>query len=401
MSDERSGLGRPDAVRPDVNPASSAPTTPQPRAPDPPSEDRARLAALRTPRSGDVERIAVAMLFLTLVAGCMAVLRPFLAAMLWAAILAFSTWPLHRRLERLLGGRRTLSALLMTLAIAAALIVPLAVMGAQLADNVVTLAGQLRFLAAQPAPPPPAWLAELPLVGGRLAERWARLGQNGTSLAVRLEPYVGFARDWILGVIATLAAGGGEVAISVLTSFFIYRDGSAALRMTEGVAHRVAGSRARHLLNAAGAAVNGIVRGVLGTALIQSFLLTGGFLAAGVPAAFLLGFLSFFLSFIPLGVALVWGPAALWLSSQGAGEWAVALALWSVLVVGGIDHVLKPIIISRSGNLPFLLIFLGMLGGAAAFGLLGLFLGPTLLAVGHSLIVDWSGRAGAAEPPGR
>jgi predicted PurR-regulated permease PerM len=188
-----------------------------------------------------------------------------------------------------------------------------------------------------------------------------------------------------------LAIGRGvvEVALSVFLAFFIFRDGAAvADRLTAGVA-RIAGERGRHLLEVAGKTVRGVVYGIFGTAMVQGVMAGIGFLIAGVPGAALLGLLTFFLSPVPVGPPLVWIPAAIWLFSQGLTGWGIFMLVWGV-GVSSVDNFVKPWLISQGSAMPFILIFFGVIGGALAFGLIGVFLGPTLLAVVYRLIDQWS-----------
>jgi predicted PurR-regulated permease PerM len=158
---------------------------------------------------------------------------------------------------------------------------------------------------------------------------------------------------------------------------------------------RIAGDRGTHLLGVAGKTVRGVVYGILGTALAQAVAAGIGFLIAGVPGCALLALLTFFSSVVPVvGTAIVWIPAALWLFHQGSTGWAIFMLIWG-FGVSNIDNVVKPWLISQGSDMPFILIFFGVLGGALTFGFIGVFLGPTLLAVGFRLINEWSAATAA------
>jgi predicted PurR-regulated permease PerM len=133
-----------------------------------------------------------------------------------------------------------------------------------------------------------------------------------------------------------------------------------------------------------------VVNGVIGTAAAQAVLALIGFLIAGVPGALVLGIVTFLLSLIPMGPPLVWIPATAWLAWKGEYGMAVFLGCWGTFIISGVDNVLKPYLISRGGNLPLVIVLLGVFGGLIAFGFIGLFIGPTLLAVAYSLLTDWS-----------
>lgn len=181
-----------------------------------------------------------------------------------------------------------------------------------------------------------------------------------------------------------------EISLSLLICFFLYRDGDIVAARLDNAVFRIGGARGRHLLNIARVTVRGVVQGIIGTSLIQGALAGVGLWIAGVPGAFFLGFTSFLLAFVPTGPALIWLPAAIWLYQESSVGWAVFMLVWGIVVVGAVDHFIKPILISRSGTTPLILVMLGVFGGALAFGFIGVFIGPTLLAVGYGLIDEWS-----------
>jgi predicted PurR-regulated permease PerM len=342
-----------------------------------------------------IEQIVVIGLLVILAVGCLTVLRPFLSALLWALILSFSTWPLYAWLVRRLNGRRSLAALLMTLLVAAIFILPLAAAGAGLADSVAKVGGMVAVLLQQGPPGPPAWVAELPIIGPQLTQRWLELERLGAGWTAELRPYLDTGLNWLLSLGVRLGEAILQVSLGVLVAFFFFRDGAEGARRLRIAVERLAGSRGQRLLTVVVGTVQSVVYGVIGTALAQATLQGLGLWLAGVPAAFFLGFLTFFLSFVPLGPPLVWLPAVVWLLYNGAFGWGLFLAVWGLLVVSGIDNVLRPYLISRGSKMPLILILFGVLGGLMAFGFLGVFLGPTLLALGYVLFQEWS-----AEPRG-
>ncbi|WP_431857610.1 AI-2E family transporter [Azospirillum sp.] len=349
--------------------------------------------------TGYVRKALVLSMMLILLIGCFVVLRPFIAAILWAVILTFSTWSLHERLERALGGRTTLSAAIMTLLVMAVLIGPLAALGIGLSENVVRLFEGVHRVIEEGLPPLPAELAGLPLVGDRLQEIWEALARGEADLRTMLQPQMGRIRDLVVAAASGLLSGTSLIAISVFIAFFLYRDGRAGVRRLRNVMGRIAGLRARQSLDVAGDTINGVVHGVLGTALVQAIAAALGYRVAGVPGAFLLGFITFFLTLVPMGPAIIWIPAAVWLFNKGDTGMALFIVVWVGIVVGSLDNILRPILVGRSANLPFIVIFLGIVGGLIALGLIGLFLGPVLLAVAYRLVGEWSGgteQAGAA-----
>jgi len=335
-------------------------------------------------------------LFVLLI-GCFVVLRPFVSALLWAVVLCFSSWPVYRRLLALLRSRRTIAALLMTLGLILIVLLPFFIIGLTLADNVRELTAAVRRAIESGPPDPPGWLAKIPMVGAQITEYWQSLAADTAKLWAEAQRLIEPISAWFLK--GGLALGGGliELALSVFIAFFLFRDGvSVAERLTRAV-DKIGGTKGRHLLTVAGNTVRGVVYGILGTALVQAVLAGIGFVIAGVPGAGVLALLTFFLSVVPLlGTALVWVPAALWLFSQGSSGWGIFMLIWG-LGVANVDNFVKPWLISQGSDMPFILIFFGVLGGAMAFGFIGVFLGPTLLAVGYRLIEEWGSDPGQLE----
>jgi predicted PurR-regulated permease PerM len=337
-------------------------------------------------------------LLFALVAGCLAVLHPFVVAILWAAILVVTTWPIYHWVEGRLNGRRSLAAGLMTLGLAVVMLLPLVVLGAQLTENVLQLTETVRSAMASGAPPPPAWLRDIPLVGSRIEASWLVATKDTESLRAAIQDHIGPVRDWLLARGADLLQGMLQLTLSLITSFFFYRDGPAIRRTADVIVSKISGVPARRFSETAGSTISGVVYGVLGTALAQAVLAALGYWVAGIPGALFLGFLSFFFTLIPAGLAVIWIPAAFWLVGQGEKEWAIFIVVWGLLV-GALENVLRPYLIGHGSDLPFLLVLLGVIGGALSFGLVGIFLGPTLLALAYGLVREWGDEGVHAQSP--
>ena len=351
-----------------------------------------------------LEQIAGMAVLLLLVIGCFVVLRPFVSALLLALILSYSTFPVYAWCERLLKGRRGLAATLMTLMVALFLLVPLIVLGSSLAEQIAVASRWSRHLIAEGPPGPPGWIANIPVVGPQLYEYWQGFASNtaqflneivNAKLISDLGQYLLSAGEFLMIGAAVVAQGTLQLAFALFIAFFFYRDGVDGAKGLQNVAHRLGGERAIRLLDVVGATIKSVVYGTIGTAIAQSTLTALGLWLAGVPGVLLLAFLTFLLALTPIGAPLVWFPAAIWLFYTGATGWAVFLVLWGIFVVGGADNIIRPYFISRGSDLPFVLVFLGVLGGTLAFGFLGLFLGPTLLATGYEIVRDWA----QVEPP--
>jgi predicted PurR-regulated permease PerM len=330
---------------------------------------------------------------LALVVGCLVVLRPFVSALLWAVVLSFTSWPIYRRLLWWLGNRRTLAAVLMTLGMVLILLLPFLIVGMSLADNVKELTQATRHWIAEGPPAPPKWLTKVPVVGAKAAAYWQNLAADTARLWAEAQRFIEPVSSWLLRIGLALGAGVIELALSIFIAFFLFRDGIAVSQRLTAAVERIGGERGPHLLTVAGKTVRGVVYGILGTALAQAVMAGIGFLIAGVPGVALLALLTFFASVVPVvGTTLVWLPAAIWLFHQGSTGWGSFMLIWG-LMVANLDNVVKPWLISQGSDMPFILIFFGVAGGALAFGFIGVFLGPTLLAVGFRLVEEWSSSA--------
>jgi predicted PurR-regulated permease PerM len=335
-------------------------------------------------------------ILILLTAGCLFVMLPFLPSILWAVVLCFSSWPLYRRLLAATGGRRTLASALISLGMILVILIPFVVVGATLADHVGALTVAVRKWIDAGPPAPPEWLQRFPLVGPRIAEYWQSLAADSAKLLAAARRLLEPASAWLLGLGVALGSGLLRLTLSIFIAFFLFRDGGWVAEQLSAAVVRIGGPRGAHLLDLAGNTIRGVVYGILGTALVQAVLAGIGFVVAGVPGAGVLTLLTFFLSVVPMGPPLVWGPAAFWLFHQGSTGWGIFMVIWGI-GVSSIDNFVKPWLISRGSTMPFLLILFGVLGGAIAFGFIGVFLGPTLLAVGYRVLQDWLSRKSALE----
>jgi len=326
------------------------------------------------------------------VVGCYLVLHPFIPALLFAAVVCSATWPLYLRLRRALWGRPALAALAMTLLLIVLVIVPAVLMAVTLAENMTGMVDTGKaMLNGGPIKPPP-WVRDIPLVGELLADYWQRLASSGESLSTQWKGLLEPMRKFLLGVGKSAGEGLLQLALASFIGFFFYRDGEALMLATRKALDQIAGGRGNEFLETIDNTVTGVIHGIFGTGLAQALVALAGFLIAGVPAAFLLSVATFFLSILPIGPPLVWGGAALWLAFDGQTGWAIFMVLWGLLAISTIDNLVKPYLISRSSKLPLLLIVLGVFGGVAAFGFIGLFIGPPVLAIGLTLLQLWIAR---------
>jgi predicted PurR-regulated permease PerM len=338
-------------------------------------------------RPGKNTTRAAAVVLLTL--GCLYVLKPFLAAILFAAAVVISSWPLYLKLQQRIRGRRTLAALTMTLSLTLLVIIPLALVAYNLADNAAAAFDQLRAVGAGELQPPP-WVRAVPLIGEPLDAYLRRLMASRDEMMELAQRMLEPARRYLVAGGIMLGTGVVQMSLAAFVSFFFYRDGEALKTVIAAAMRRIMSEEAESVADIVSQTVRGVMYGLLGTALAQALVAAIGFMIAGVPAVLLLSVLVFVSSLIPVGPPVIWGGAAVWLFSQGSTGWGVFMLVWGFFVISGVDNVVRPMLISRGSSLPFLLTLLGVLGGVIAFGFIGLFIGPTLLAVGYSLMSGWT-----------
>lgn len=333
------------------------------------------------------ERIAsFAALFLLMFA-CYQVLQPFVFDLLWAAILCYVTWPLYSRLRSWKLGRN-FAATCMVLPIGILILTPFATAALTMSDDIQRL---MQWLGTGPHvwPPAPEWLKTLPVVGEQAEIGWRNLGENSAQLIGLARSYALSASSWLLKQGIGLAGQLMHLGLSILVLFFFYRDGEHVAEHAINVVQRLAGGRTPRILQMVSSSLRAVVYGILGTALVQALASMLGFVIADVPYAFELGVVAFFMMIIPAAGTVVWLPVSGWLLMEGETGWAIFIAVWFLLFVGTIDNWLRPILISREVELPFVLIVFGIFGGLLAFGFIGVFIGPTLLATCYALMLDW------------
>jgi predicted PurR-regulated permease PerM len=280
----------------------------------------------------------------------------------------------------------------MTLLLLFSLILPMAYLAVNLADSSAKLFEELGFALQNLQPHAPDWMRNLPIIGNQISSAWERATASHEELMKLLQQYYEPMRAFSLRAVQMVAGGFLQLLLVVFVAFFFYRDGVRLAKSLIAIVRRLGGELGEEMLNLSCNTVKGVMLGIFGTALAQSAVAYVGFLVAGAPVPLLLALATFFLSVIPVGPPLIWGGASLWLFNHGEHGWAIFLALYGLLGISTVDNVIKPILISHSSHLPLLLVVLGVLGGAIAFGFIGIFLGPTLLAVGLTLMTHWIAR---------
>jgi predicted PurR-regulated permease PerM len=289
-----------------------------------------------------------------------------------------------------------LAVAVMTAGLLLGLLVPLTLALITIVAHSQDIAAGVQWLLAWSVPSPPGWLEALPLVGPRLAARWKEVAAiPPEQFAERLAPYTRVFIAWVLGTAGTIGMVLVQFLLVVLIAAFLYATGERAADGVCRFARRLAGARGEHSARLAARAIRGVALGIIVTALVQACLAGIGLVVSGVPFAAVLTALVFAFCIAQLGPLPVLAAAVVWTYWSGSTGWATALLLWTVFVIS-IDNVLRPILIRKGADLPLWLVFCGVVGGLLAFGIVGLFVGPVVLAVSYSLLADWVHTAGPA-----
>jgi predicted PurR-regulated permease PerM len=351
------------------------------------------------PPSWDVARILLAVVTIGgLIVATFWVVQPFLPALIWATMIVVATWPVMRAVERRLGGRRGLAVAVMTVAMVVIVVAPITVGIVVVVEHAGDAVGWSKALVESAVAGPPAWLSNLPLVGKRLAAEWQTIAsERPEDLAARLRPYLRDVGAWIVGQAGSLGLLLVHLALTVAISALLYARGEVAAAGVRAFARRLAGESGDRVVVLSAQAIRAVALGIVVTALVQSGIGGIGLAISGVPYAVLLSAVMFLLAVAQVGAGPVLFGAVIWLYWKDETLWAVVMLGWSIVTVS-LDNVLRPMLIKRGADLPLVLIFAGVLGGLFAFGIIGLFVGPVVLAVTYTLLVAWVGQ-GDGTPP--
>jgi len=338
----------------------------------------------------DLARITLSILgLLLLIVGSLWVLRPFLPALLWATMIVVATWPLMRGLEARLGGRRWAAVTVMTTGLLLVLFVPLTAAVATIVGEVDRLTDLAHALQDMKLPAPPDWLASLPLVGERAAAAWRELASmSQEDLASRVSPYVTTAIGWFASKAGNLGAMLVEFLLTVAISAILYAKGESAADRVRQFFRRLSGERGEAIVELAGKAIRAVALGIVVTAAVQSALAAIGLFGVGVPFAAFITAVVLVLCIAQLGPLLPLVPCVIWLYATGSPVRGTILLVVTVMAQV-IDNVLRPVLIKRGADLSLLLILPGVIGGLLWLGIVGLFVGPVVLAVTANLLDGW------------
>ena len=350
--------------------------------------------------SAQKQLIQIAIVAILLI-GCVAVLMPFTGTLLLAVVICATTASARARLLALCGGRSSLTAALMCTLMILLLVVPMALLSGSLANGVETAVAYIKPLmeAGLPADAP-RWLVELPVIGSQIDDYWHKLIASREEMNDLLRQFMAPTRKVALAAVSLFAQGLLQLLLVIFFVFFILRDSETYADALRTGSRKLAGDLGERMLKLADNTVTGVMVGIVGTAAAQSLVAMIGFLIAGVPGVIMLTFATFFFSMVPVvGATVIWGGAAFWLYETGETGWSIFMVLWGMFGISSVDNFVKPILISRTSSLPLLLIVVGVFGGVLVFGFIGLFLGPTLLALGQVLIREWLDHAEYDEQP--
>jgi len=344
----------------------------------------------RRPGAADVTHITLSVLCLGLLIGATFwVLSPFLVPILWATIVTVTAWPSFLRLEQLLGRRRGLAVALITVLVLLAVFVPVAAAVVTIIRNAQNITTELKSLQSIALPAPPGWVESIPLVGDRLARQWRAFDALGPEeRAAAVSPFLQDALQWFIARAGSVGAMLLQFLLTTIISAVLFAQGEDVRDGILLFSKRLAGQQGYDAAILAGKAIRGVVLGVAGTALLQTTIGGLGLLITGVPVAAFLTAVTLILCLAQLGPLLVLVPAVVWLYWSGRTGAAVLLAIIAI-VAGAIDNVVRPLLIKRGVDLPLVLIFAGVIGGLVAFGIIGLFVGPVVLAVARTLLWAW------------
>jgi predicted PurR-regulated permease PerM len=350
--------------------------------------------------SSDLARTTLQLLFLgALIASTFWIVRPFLVALAWATMIVVATWPLLLGIQAWLGGRRAPAVAVMTITLLLILVVPLYFGIDAIVENASRITEWSKSLATLSIPQPPAWVETVPLVGVRVAERWQQLAAAAPEeLSARLSPYAHNLALWFVGQVGSIGLLVLQFLLTVIIAAILYANGETAARGADRFARRLAGPQGENAVHLAGQAIRGVALGVVVTAILQSAAAGLGLVIAGVPFATLLAAVAFMLCVAQVGPGLVLIPAVFWVYSKSGGAWGTLFLVWAIFC-GTFDNFLRPLLIKRGADLPLLLIFAGVIGGLIAFGVIGLFIGPVVLAVAYTLLVDWVAESSPSAQP--
>lgn len=351
--------------------------------------------------ASDLPRAMIAVVFMALLGGAaLWILRPFVPAIVWATMIVVAMWPLMLKAQAKLGGRRWAAVTAMSASLLLAFVVPFSLALSLIVSHSEDIGEWAASLREVRVPAAPSWVADVPVIGPRVARPWNEAAAaSPTELAARLEPHARIAAAWLLAQVGSVTLLIGQFLLTVIVAAILFAKGEAAAAGVIVFFRRLAGAHGEKVVLLAGNAIRGVALGVVLTALIQSVLAGAGLAIAGVPFPGLLTAFMFMLAVAQIGPAPVLIPAVIWYFYTSDSTVAPFVLLAWAVFVGVIDNVIRPILIQRGGDMPLLMVFAGVVGGLLSFGLIGIFLGPVVLAVVYTLLKAWVAADPRIRPP--
>ena len=344
----------------------------------------------QTPISRDITRITLAVVFIgMLIASNFWILRPFLTAIIWATMIVVATWPVMLGLQKRLKGKRGLAVAVMTVVLLLVIIVPLSLAIIAIIGNVDKISGLVKWLTTITLPPLPKWLVSVPIAGPKIAERWQKIAAlSPEEITGYIMPYAQMVARWVVAQAGNVGLMFLQFLLTVIISAILYATGEKAASGVLIFLRRLAGHQGEEAAVLAAKAIRGVALGIVLTALMQSLFAGIGLAVTGVPAAPVLTAVMFMLCLAQVGPGLVLIPAIIWTYSSNGPLLGTVLLIFSI-IAGTADNFIRPVLIKKGADLPLILIFTGVIGGLIAFGIMGLFIGPVVLAVTHALLKAW------------
>jgi predicted PurR-regulated permease PerM len=338
----------------------------------------------------DLTSITLKFLFIAgLIVSSFWIIKPFLPAIIWAMTLVIATWPLMLKVQSAVGNRRSLAVVVMIAALLLVLIVPLWLAISTIVTNLDEIGDLGMKVLTMRVPMPPDWLDSVPVVGAPLAEAWNKLSNIMVSdLAPKITPYVGALTQWFASAAGSLGGMFVHFLLTAVIATVMYMGGEKAAGTAVQFGRRLGGDRGEMAVRLAGQAIRSVALGVVVTAVAQTVISGIGLAVVGTPFAAILTALIFVLCLIQLGPGLVLVPAVIWMYYSGDAFGATVLLVFTI-VATTIDQLIRPILIRRGADLPLILILGGVIGGLVSFGILGMFIGPTVLAIAYALLTAW------------
>ena len=317
------------------------------------------------------------------------ILRPFLGALAWATMIVVATWPLMLRVEKAVGNRRWIAVTIMSLIPLVLVIVPLTAAIRTLVVNANTIGDWIKDLSEVTVPAPPHWLGSLPVVGDQASQLWQQVASEGVEvLTAKLAPYISAWSKSFVSEIGSFGVVFIQFLLTIIIAAILYASGEHAAVGMRRFGVRLAGHRGEHMVVLSAQAIRGVALGIVVTALIQASIGGLGLFIARVPFAAVLTAMMFMCTVSQIGPLPILAPAVAWLYWSGSPGWGTFLLVVTV-VAATVDNFIRPFLIKRGADLPILLIFAGVIGGLIGFGLIGIFVGPVVLAVTYTLLRAW------------